>query len=29
LFGIFEKESHKLFSWTGFKPWSSWPLPPE
>jgi hypothetical protein len=26
---FFEIGSHKLFPWAGFKPWSSWSLPPE
>jgi hypothetical protein len=26
---IFETESCELFAWTGFKPPSSWSLPPE
>jgi hypothetical protein len=26
---FFNIGSHKLFSWAGFEPWSSWSLPPE
>jgi hypothetical protein len=28
-FFFFEIGSHKLFAQAGFKPWSSWSLPPE
>jgi hypothetical protein len=29
VFFSFEMGSNELFAWAGFKPWSSWSLPPE